>query len=251
MALDVPSFAEALRDVAEGLPCVTGRISTRQAAVVHRLEGLRLYTLGAEGSALRSLQQAQSLDPLYRPPEAMVRPGSALESLWNLARTAAPSPWLATVAPEGVSLAVDGTIASTRPAALPSIVQVATPTGAVLWTRYVPGGSSLPDLSGVAQAARARAAAALPPAQQLYLAVARRQARRDRRIGMLLGGVVALTVSGAFYVDNANAAADYRDPITPHADLPAMRQRANRSATASSLFLMGGVGLFGAAFLVP
>lgn len=249
--LDVAGFYAAMQAAAQGLPCITSRVSTQQAAAIHRLEGLRLYTLGAESAALRSFQQAQVLDPRYAPPESVVRPGSALSELWETAARAASSPWIATETPADVSLFVDGTPTSSRPAALPSIVQVTTRSGEVLWTRYVPSSVVLPDLTFLAVVARQREEAALPPGEAVYLDLSRRQARANRRTALVIGGVVALSGGAALFARNVRLAGDYGDPAVNPARLPELRRNVNQTAAGSSVLLGVGVGLLGVAFTLP
>lgn len=249
--LDVTAFVTSLRAVAAGLPCITGAIATPQAAAIHRLEGLRLYTVGAEISALRSFQQAQALDPLFVPPETILRPESALARLWERAQTATPSPWIATPAPRNVELVVDGMGGRMRPASLPSIVQVSTPSGEVLWTRYVPAGAGLPDLTSLGREAAARAAAQVPPAERLYLDAAARRRRRNQRASLIIGSTLSLSTSALFYARNVQLVSEFNDPITRNDRRPELRRQANQAATLSSAFFIGSVGLLGAAVVLP
>lgn len=249
-ALDVTAFEAALQAVAAGLPCVTVRLATPQAAAIHRLEGIRQYTYGAETSALRSFQEARALDPLHQPTEATMPPGSTLHALWELAGRAGPSPLLVERIPEGLALVVDGIPATVRPAALPSIVQVTAPTGTALWTRYVPPGAQLPDLEPERVRASRMEWDALPPATRRYLAEGQARAGRNRTAGLAVTGAACLTLSAAFYVTNAVAVSEFEALDTERSRLAGLVRTANTSATASSLLLVAGTGLVGASIVL-
>jgi hypothetical protein len=247
--LDVATFEASLQAVAEELPCVHARIGTSQAAAVHRLEGLRQYTHGESTSAVRSFQNARGLDPVFTPSEAIVRPESRLEKLWNLAGQAPPSPWATVAVPPGLVLYVDGLGATGRPAATPSIVQLATGAGVVLSTQYVPVGAALPDLAPIAVESTRLAEESMPPALRLYREEGIQRRTHVRQTRLAAAGVAVLTGSAALYVVNVNAVAEYNDTDTPHTRLPGLQQRANAAATASSLLLATGAGLIAASIV--
>lgn len=241
--LDVNGFEAALHGVAAGIPCVTGRVSLSQAAAIHRLEGIRLFISGSESSAIRSFQQAHTLNPGYHPPEALVPPGSTLDELWVLSKNAPPSPWLSVTVPDGLRLVVDGLSASQRPAATPAIIQIATPSGQVLLSRYVPPGAGLPDLSSLSATAASAERDRLSPAMQLYREENDKRAARLRRTQLSVAGVITLTAAGVLYFDNALANLEHDDPHTPHTRLEALRKRANNTASVSSVLLISGTGI--------
>ncbi|MEZ4318388.1 MAG: hypothetical protein R3F61_12830 [Myxococcota bacterium] len=248
-ALDVDGFEAALQRIASGLPCVDQALRPTQAAAIHRLEGLRLYTSGSRLGALRSFQEAQLLDPAFVPPEALTREGSTLGDLWTRAGSVGSPPWQPVDVPEGVVLRIDGIASSARPATLPGIVQLLTPTGRHLWTRYVPAEAPLPDLAGLGLAAGEDAESQLPPALALYRQDERKRSRSNLRRGLQMGGAALLVGSGLMYGLNARHVADYRDPTEPPEGLASARIAANRAATASAGLLVLGSVSIGASFV--
>lgn len=242
--LDVEGFQQALREVALGLPCSEAVLSPVEAAAIHRLEGVRLYTLGAERSALRSLQQARILDPLGEMHGQAVSEGSPLAALWARSLTSAPPPWVPVDAPEGVDVRVDGVPSRLRPATVPSIVQLTAPSGQVLWTSYVPAMAPLPALDEVAGLATD---ALLAPARQTYLDDEERRRRSLPKQVLLLSGTGLLVTSGLLWQGNRNTISDYVAPETAPERLEGLRQRANRTATASTVAGAAGALCLGVA----
>ncbi|MCB9678997.1 MAG: hypothetical protein H6737_28105 [Alphaproteobacteria bacterium] len=248
-SMDVEGFEASLRRIARGLPCVDQVLRPTQAAAIHRLEGLRLYTYGTGLGTVRSFQEAQQLDPAFVPPAGIVDEGSTLATLWERAGTVGSPPWLPVDVPEGVTLRVDGIVADARPSTQPSIVQAVSPTGRVLWTGYVPGGVPLPDLGWLAAQAGDDAASRLPPALALYRQDEAGRRRTNLGRGLQLGGAALLVGSGLAYGLNAKHVGEYKRATTPPEDLPEIRAAANRAATAgTALLVLGGVGI-GASFV--
>jgi len=245
--LDVDGFREALRTAATGLPCADGVLSPSEAAAIHRLEGVRLYTLGARDSALRSLQQARILDPLGTIEGDALAPGSPLARLWDQAATASPPPWVPVDAPDGLDVRVDGIPSRQRPATVPSVVQLATPTGRVIWTSYVPAMASLPSLAAFAGPTPEQLD--LAPARRVYLEDELRRKRSTRRQALLLTGSALLVTSGMAWQANRNAVSDYNGIETAPEHLEGHRRRANAMATAASASGALGAGLFGVVLL--
>jgi hypothetical protein len=241
--LDVPAFEAALEGVGRGLPCVTARLGPPQAAAIHRLEGLRLFTHGADEAAFRSLQEARALDPLFVPAPEVVPPETVLAGLWDQAGRAPSGTYLLEVVPAGLVLTVDGVPSSVRPAALPTIVQLSEPSGVVLWTRYVPPGTRLPDFSSLAVRAEELHRSTLSPARLRYLEEGERRAWVARRTGLFAASAAAFTVSGALYLENTAAHGEWLDLDTPQSRLSGLQQRVFWTATGSSAALVAGSGL--------
>lgn len=249
-ALDVPGFERALRDVAVGLPCVEARVGVAQAAAIHRLEGLRQFTHGADTAALRSFQEARVLDPGYAPAPEVVRPESALAELWDDAGRAAPGPYLFEPVPAGLVLEVDGVPSSVRPSVLPSIVQIADGAGRVWFTRYVPPGVRLPDFAPIGVLAEEQRTASLSPARAVYARMEARRASNARRIGLFTGSAVAFTVGAGAYVWHTTTYGEYFDLDTPASRLTELRRTSNAAAAVSGSAVALGTGLLAAAFFV-
>ncbi len=246
--LDLEGFESALERIAVGLPCVDQAIRPTQAAAIHRLEGLRQYTRGQRLGSVRSFQEAQTLDAAFDPPESLTREGSTLAGLWMRAGSAAPPPWLDLSMPDNVVLRVDGLVATSRPATLPFIVQAVAPSGEVLWTRYIPGGVSLPDLGFLVQEATRIEENRLPPALAEYRRYGAQQQRSRTARALQFGGATAIVGAGLLYGLNARQVGQYNDPTTPPDRIEPLRVAANRSATGSLALAVVGTLSIGASF---
>lgn len=247
-SLDVEGFRAALSTAATALPCVDGVLSPSEAAAIHRLEGVRLYTLGAQDSALRSLQQARILAPLGQIEGEAIAPGTPLARLWDQAERSTAPPWIPIDAPEGLRVRVDGIPTRARPATVPSVVQLTSPTGRVLWTSYVPAMATLPPLDFLA--GPTPETLDLAPARRLYLEDVDVRKVSARRQGLLLSGTALVLLSGLAWQSNRNAVSDYEAPETLPERLEPLRRRANGMASASVATGLAGSGLIGAALLI-
>ena len=248
--LDVEGFERSLQAIAVGLPCADGVVQQSQAAAIHRLEGIRQYVRNNPSQAIRAFQEAHALDPGYTPSQATVPDGSTLANLWERARTQPGSPWVSTEVPEDVLLIVDGLPSSARPAALPSIVQISSNSGWILWTRFVPPGGSLPDLEGFQEQAVAIERDLLPPARAVYQKAEAQRLRRNRRAGFAISSAVAMTGAATLYLVNTSVVAQYESGRKQYDVRPTLRRQANVSAVGGTVLLVGGVGLGVAAALV-
>jgi len=240
--LDVAGFEAALQAAADGLPCTQGQIHMREAAAIHRLEGIRLFVARNKSSAIRSFQAAHSLDP-GQASEVLLTKGSDMAALWERARTQTSSPWIAIDVPDGVHLIVDGLRARERPAALPSIVQVSTPSGVILWTRYIPEGGKLPALEGfTAESARVERDL-LPPGSAMYLDHQERRSLRTKRGILVVSSAMALAGSAGLYFGNSVASQTYLHPATPVDERNRYRRIANANGVGSMALFFTGTGL--------
>jgi len=249
LALEVTAFTNALHDIAAALPCSEQRLGPTQAAAIHRLEGIRLYVKGADAQALRSFQAAALLDPSYAP-DQVFPPGSTLASLWIHATKLPAGKEVGVGLPDGLVLAVDGFRSTSRPAAVPAIVQLESPGGAVLWTRYVVQGVALPDLPEFVPTGRAMDAAHDPPAVVLYHQMGERRRLASLRSGLMGGAATAMVGSLYFFFANAESASQYRADYTRPEDLGGLALKANREARASFSFLALSGGFVAASILV-
>mgnify|MGYP000686707760 CR=1 FL=1 len=242
--LDVVGFRAALEQVATGLPCADAVVSPAEAAAIHRLEGVRLYTIGAQDSALRSLQQARLLDPLGTVEGDAMAEGSPLARLWDKAGDSPAPPWVPIDAPDGLSVRVDGIPSRSRPLTVPSIVQLTTKTGRVLWSSYVPAMAELPPLEVFAPDAER---IDLAPARALYLEDEVRRKRTGQQRVLVLSGSAMLLASGLLWQTNRNAVSDYYAPETSPEYLERHRVRANVAGGGSVATGSVGAVLLGVA----
>ena len=249
--LDVQGFEDALYNVAVGIPCTAGTVELSQAAAVHRLEGLRQFTHDNASQAIRSFQSAQMLDPGYTPSEAMFPRGSSLTSLWQRAGSQSAVAWVAVELPPDLTLIVDGIRSRQRPAALPSIVQVTSPSGMVLWSQYVPPGGDLPELSRFLTTSIELEAELTPPALAVYQREGRRRKTRKRRDALWGVGGLLIGASGIAFAANTAAVYDYNQDNWSKARLDDFRRSANISATVSTGLFISGSALLAGGFAVP
>jgi hypothetical protein len=145
---------------------------------------------------------------------------------------------------------VDGIAAAERPATLPAIVQATTATGKVVWTRYLPATTALPDLSGFVQVAEAEQQQQLPPAIALYREEEARRSRDQTRIALGLTGAGLVTLSGLLYLTHANELSDFYDPETPPDELDRLYRSSNTTATLSAVNLVAGAGFVTLALVI-
>ncbi len=249
--LDVEGFENALHNVAVGIPCASGTVELGQAAAIHRLEGLRQFTHDNASQAIRSFQSAQMLDPGYTPSDAVLPPGSSLADLWNRARYQSAVAWVAVELPPDLTLVVDGIRSRQRPAALPSIVQVTSPSGMVLWSRYVPPGGVLPELSRFTTTSLELEAELTPPALALYHEEGRRRKNRRRRDALWGIGGLLMGASGIAFAANTEAFYEYNQPYWSEERLERLRLGANVAAGTSTGLFVGGAALFVSGFAIP
>jgi hypothetical protein len=244
-ALDVPAFVGGLETVAADLPCVDDVVRPEAAAVIHRLEGIRLFTQGSATAAVRAFQEAQTLDPAYTPAEESMPPGGSLARYWDRASALSPPPWLPEAPPPGLTMWVDGLQTDRRPATLPTIVQLVDPRGEVVWTRFVPATVALPPLDTL-EVEVVDPLAGFAPAMAVYKAAERRERVLARRRGLRYLGFGALVGTAGMLVANAAYSVSFYDPRT-HPDRLQGRQRAtNATFVAGVAFGTVAVGALGA-----
>ena len=249
--LDVDGFEDALHNVAVGIPCTAGTVELAQAAAIHRLEGLRQFTHDNASQSIRSFQSAQMLDPGYTPSEAMLPAGSSLADLWERARYQSAVARVAVDLPDDLTLIVDGIRSRQRPAALPSIVQVTSPSGMVLWSRYVPPGGDLPELTRFSSASKELEAELTPPALARYNALGdRRKSRRKRDALWGIGGLL-VGASGMAFAANTAAVYEYNQDAWSKDRLDGFRRSANVSAGVSAGLFASGSVLIISGFTIP
>lgn len=139
---DAEGFDDTLDNAALDLRCLSDRVLPDVAARYHVLSGLRMYIHARMGDATQEFASARAADPALVVNDGLVPPGHEVRSMIPLEVTG-PTVEFPTPA-EGVSVALDGTVAVSRPVDRPVIVQVLGAAGEVTATAYLLPGDPLP-----------------------------------------------------------------------------------------------------------
>lgn len=185
-SLELDSFQVSFSQMEGQLSCVNERISTADAARIHRMTGIALFTEKKNDQAARAFAAARLLDPAWGFPESIPE-GIALRKVWESS--------LAEQKTEVVSVGlpgnwvVDGVVSTRRPSDWPALLQEER-RGSVYSTQYLPPGQK------PTQATPPRSPATAP------LAIAAGTAA--------LGGVATLVIAGINHgsFDNERHTAD-------------------------------------------
>lgn len=239
--LEVERFVDGLEAVAKDLPCADRVVSAEAAAVIHRLEGVRLFIQGSSVASVRSFQEAQTLDPAFEPSEASVPAGSSLDRYWRRAGEAASPPWLPMNVPPELTLWVDGLETRRRPATLPSIVQVTAPNGKVVWTRFVPATVPLPSLQHLV-VGDFDPLADLSPGMVFYKQAEAIETRLSRRRFVRYAGLASLVGSAGLVVANSSYSTSFNDPNLHPSKLQGRQRAVNATFAASTVLAVAGFG---------
>ncbi|MCA9570434.1 MAG: hypothetical protein KC656_21465, partial [Myxococcales bacterium] len=242
-ALDVDGFERALERVAVGLPCVDQLLTPEAAATIHRLEGIRLFTRGSRTGSVRSFQEARILDPAFVPDPELIPADSGLERNWRLAGEAASPPWFPMPEAEGLTTWVDGLRTGNRPATLPAILQVTGPSGAVVWTQYVPATAALPSLEGLRRAQQDPLELDLSPAMRVYRDHQLEERGRASLRVFAYTGYGLLGVAAGALITNVVFHAAYDDLSTSPEKLPRLERSIDLSARVGNATFVGGAVL--------
>lgn len=146
--LDFPAFDVNFKKLEEELPCVDHRLSSGDAARVHRMYGVAFFTQDRNGEAARSFAAARVLDPAWSFPES-VGEGTPLRGVWEQSLNEALG------GTEDIGLRglwiVDGIHSNRRPTGWPAVIQEER-QGKIYTTDYLlpgeavkqPGGPPIP-----------------------------------------------------------------------------------------------------------
>lgn len=147
-SLDFPVFDVSFRKLQEELPCVDHRLSTADAARVHRMYGVGFFTQDRIAESAHSFAAARLLDPAWAIPES-VGVGTPLRAVWDQSLGEVVG------GTEAIGLrgtwVVDGVLSNRRPTAWPAVIQEER-KGAIYTTDYLlpgepvkqPGGPPIP-----------------------------------------------------------------------------------------------------------
>lgn len=130
-AMDEDGFnASAARAVAQ-VPCLTDVVTPTIAASFHRMYALDRFVQGDAEGAMSAFAAARTLDPQATLSKQVAPEGGPLAALWASANLQAATTKEALALPTGSSAWVDGTSGSSRPSAVPSVVQVGSSPTAI------------------------------------------------------------------------------------------------------------------------
>jgi len=234
--VDAEAFRAASERVDETVPCVRDGIARHLAAELHRHVGIAAFVAKDRERAGRAFSAARGIEDTWRFPDVMVPAGHPIARLYEEA--AAPVDWIEVPTPAEGHVAIDGIDATTRPAGVPSVVQVFDAAGAVVTTAYVWPEDPWPDY--------AVAAGGVAGAGETDAPKRTKRAARPWWIGT---GIAALT-TGVLYGATVAVHHQYEDEDTPQQDLDRLRTTNNALVVASGVGLGATVGLGSVALAV-
>ena len=171
-SLELDSFQVSFSQMQGQLSCVNERISTADAARIHRMTGIALFTEKKNDQAARAFAAARLLDPAWTFP-ASIPEGIALRKVWEGSLAEQKTDVVAIGLPG--NWVVDGVVSTRRPSGWPALLQEER-RGAIYSTQYLPPGQQ------PAQATPPRSPATTP------LAIAAG--------ATALGGITTLVIAG-------------------------------------------------------
>ena len=158
-ALDEAGFRAASERLLGLLGCLTEPMPREQLAPVHRAVGLYYAASGDLDRARQAFAAARSIEPGWKFPESLLPAGHPVRTLYGSlpleGGTFEPLPV------DAVRVRLDGRVATARPTAWPTLIQIYAEDGAVLQSAYLWPGDPLPELP---RASVQPAAAPLPAA---------------------------------------------------------------------------------------
>ncbi|MFA4845851.1 MAG: hypothetical protein WC654_04810 [Patescibacteria group bacterium] len=202
------------------LPCLAEPLTVQTAAGFHRLMALEAFVNEDETRAIAEFHAARKLDPGYSFSTEVVDLDHPVRVLYETAASVSDGEAEAVYPPLGGFMLVAGVRNAARYKATPVVIQVFGSSGALVETRYVQPGESLPKWSD----------------NPLGLTAAdlgiKRSPLKDSRLWYVASGVSAFT-GGILYALAMNERSLFEDPITPDADLLGHQESANSLGTAS------------------
>ncbi len=148
--LDVEGFAKAYDASHAQLECVAEQLPQSTIVDFHRTEALGAFFEKDEERTRNAFQALLTVQADWKLPEQLGAPGGALDLVLQKAREKPPSLEVPVVVPDGITVMINGVEAASRPANIPSLLQVLDANGAVVWNTYVQAGEPLPDLESLA-----------------------------------------------------------------------------------------------------
>lgn len=142
-SLELASFSVSFRQMTEQLPCVSERISTADAARIHRMTGIALFVDEKNDQAARAFAAARLLDPAWDFPQAIPE-GIELRRVWERSLTEQKT----AIVPIGLpgNWVVDGVVSTRRPSDWPALLQEER-RGYIYSTQYLAPGNTPTQLS--------------------------------------------------------------------------------------------------------
>lgn len=208
------------------VPCLSEKITTRDASAFHRLMALEAFTHNNKNRVVAEFHAARKLDPGYELPVDVAPEGHPLRALYDKSAFAEDGKLEVVFPPEGGYVTVGGVRNAPRPEKTPAIVQAFDPFNKVLETRYLQPGETLPSWGKNPFGITAK-----------DLGIDQRSAWVSPKTWYISAGVVAL-ITGAVYgvaMYNKSQFQDTSKPDTPESDrkLQGYSDRANAFGVAS------------------
>jgi hypothetical protein len=141
--LDVELFSRSMEDLSLKLPCVRDLVPPKVAARYHRVLGISLYANGEEIEAFQALRAARVLDTEYSFPAGMFPPGHELVVRFQGIDLKERSQGRVLGARD-LTIHFDGTTTRKRPSRRATLLQMSTPDGSVLSTRFMQPADTMP-----------------------------------------------------------------------------------------------------------
>ena len=228
-SMDLAGFQAQLTAADTALACLEEAVTPADAADLHGAHGLAAFLAEDRASTVACFRAATSLEPTWALPEAVAPEGHPLREQVETARVLPASPRAPLRLPKGLSLWVDGSPASDRPADQPAVLQGFERGGAVVGTEWLDLGETLPPW-------------AEPPSSDEPARSSREgSGRSGPKLALLVPTAVTGVGAGLLYGMAWSSRATYLDEGTAYADLDDLRSRNNTTTLASGI--LGGVAL--------
>lgn len=151
--LDSAGLESAGSAAEAALPCVGAVLTPENAAVWHRVMGVRAFSLKDEGVARDELRAAAALTSGAPLPTNYAAEGGTLYTFYESATEAPPSQARLVNVPDGVDLYVDGARLEEVPSDRAALLQLVDAEG-IIRTWVLASSAPLPDLAGEVAAAK-------------------------------------------------------------------------------------------------
>lgn len=238
-SLDLAGLRASAADARGEIGCLPGAIPPILAARLHRVEALRAFADADEAGARRALLAARVLDPTGELPARVVPADHPIRKLDPGAQSQLPASVVVS-APTAGRVVFDGSVRLDRPSDRPTVLQLVDNRGAVTLGAYLWPEAPMPPYPisvATAPSASTSTATVKPRSGSISVPLA------------IVGGV-GLAAAGVTYALAGGSHAEFVDPTTPVAEIPALYETTNTLVYASIACAAVGVGTGATAVIV-
>ncbi len=243
--MDIDSFEKLSTQARELLPCLGEPLAPPDAASYHRMEALAAYIQKDQEATLSSFRASLAVQPSYALPSSVAPEGNPIDGLYDQAREAGDGEVVELSVPGSAVFVVDGNRSSSQPQERPSIVQISSSEGQLLWTGLVPPGGEVPTWESLGLDPT------VPPVTDLSNAVA--LPGKGPSVPLLAGAGASAAAAAGLYMLSFSLRSKYDDPdnpdVTSVAELDALQRKTNASVLGAAGAGVVAVGLGTVAFI--